>query len=665
MNDFKITISAIDRSTAVVRKINNEFSQLVRPIVQVGRSTKALGRELGLQKMAASIGKVAKNARSAAGEVTKIGAPLLALVGGGSLIGIAMLAEQWARLGFEVARTSETLGLSSSMLQGLRGAAELAGVSSAELTSGVKSLGDTMEDALYGRNQQALAVLNKLGITIHKTADGAIDSARGMMDLADAIAKIKSPQVQGLVARQFGVEALLPLLRKGSAAIAEYQRKAAELGAVMTPAQIARAEQFGIAIKMLELAGQGLKNTIGDALIPAFQPLIEQLTAWISLNRTAIGEKVGKWAKDFAAWIASIDFKALFDGIGRTIEKIAAFVDSIGGWKVVAIGVAAVMAGPLILAISNIGLGLGMLALRTIPLAIRSLALLGTAMGATGSAGVAFGAGLTTLGAVGIAGLAGYGAGMGINWLMDKAGVSPGAGLYNKTHPEENAPKETGSTKRVVSFFEKQGWTKDQAIGIAANLKRESGFNSDIVGDNGHAFGVAQWHRDRQERFKHWAHKDIRQSTLDEQLGFVNYELTQGTEKGAGDALRNAKDEKEAAHVVRRLYERPANGEKEDIARGDIASTMRRQLVDGVPMPAAAPADATAPNPAPAPQPTDDTQKMFERMQKDALQSMQPQEVKHDIAITLHGIPQGVTATARKADGTPLRVATAMPGVSP
>lgn len=405
-NTFAITISAIDRATATVRKINNSFSQLTRPINQVGQSTKALGRELGMDKMAKSIANVANNAKDAAAQVAKIGAPILALIGGGSLVGIAALAVQWARLGSEVARTSRTIGVSAVELQSYRGVANALGVSSEEMTSGFKSLGDTLQDALYGRNQDALAVLNKLGISIHKTSSGAVDSVQAFRDLSVAISNIKSPQVQGLVARTFGVEALLPILREGPVAIAKYQARVAELGAVMGPEQIRRAESFGLALNYLSLAGQGLRNTIGDALIPAFQPLVEWLTQVISANRELIHQEVGKWARDFADWVKSIDFKELWAGLQKTIKSIRDFVDSIGGWKVAAIGVGAVMAGPLLLSITGLTFGVASLLVK-VPLLIAGLNGIGAASATASASGMGL---LGTLGKLGAAGVGAYAA---------------------------------------------------------------------------------------------------------------------------------------------------------------------------------------------------------------------------------------------------------------
>ena len=124
---------------------------------------------------------------------------------------------------------------------------------------------------------------------------------------------------------------------------------------------------------------------------------------------------------------------------------------------------------------------------------------------------------------------------------------------------------------RVANFFEGLGWTKEQASGIAANLSAESSFDPSAVGDGGNAYGVAQWHPDRQDAFRRWAGKDIRQSTLEDQLRFVHYEMTQGAEKRAGDLLRAATSANAAGAAVSKHYERPADREGEAAKRGALA----------------------------------------------------------------------------------------------
>ncbi|MNT26408.1 hypothetical protein D3C72_1619790 [compost metagenome] len=122
------------------------------------------------------------------------------------------------------------------------------------------------------------------------------------------------------------------------------------------------------------------------------------------------------------------------------------------------------------------------------------------------------------------------------------------------------------------------GWTHDQAVGIVANLQRESNLNPRAVGDNGAAYGAAQWHKDRQENFKAWAGKDIRESSLMEQLQFVNYELTQGAERRAGALLRAAQNAQQAGEIVSRYYERPAQAEAEAARRGQASVALSNDV---------------------------------------------------------------------------------------
>lgn len=139
--------------------------------------------------------------------------------------------------------------------------------------------------------------------------------------------------------------------------------------------------------------------------------------------------------------------------------------------------------------------------------------------------------------------------------------VNATSGVFDKMF---SGSKENNS----ISFFQSQGWTKEQASGIVANLMTESKLDPKAIGDSGKAYGIAQWHPDRQANFlKAFGHK-IQDSTLEEQLQFVNYELTRGTEKGAGNKLRAATSASQAGSIVSKFYERPLATQKEMSVRG-------------------------------------------------------------------------------------------------
>ena len=95
----------------------------------------------------------------------------------------------------------------------------------------------------------------------------------------------------------------------------------------------------------------------------------------------------------------------------------------------------------------------------------------------------------------------------------------------------------TPARQQALTYFIGAGWTPAQAAGIVANLEAESSLNPAAVGDGGKAYGIAQWHPDRQANFATTIGRDIRGSSFEDQLAFVHAEL-QTTEKRAGEALR-------------------------------------------------------------------------------------------------------------------------------
>jgi hypothetical protein len=132
---------------------------------------------------------------------------------------------------------------------------------------------------------------------------------------------------------------------------------------------------------------------------------------------------------------------------------------------------------------------------------------------------------------------------------------------------------------QAFAYFVGQGWTREQSAGIVANLSAESGLRPDAVGDGGAAYGLAQWHPDRQAGFRAILGKDIRGSTLEEQLAFVHAEL-RGAEKVAGDALSGCTSAAAAGATVSTLYERPADREGEATRRAGAAEAILAAQID-------------------------------------------------------------------------------------
>ncbi len=153
----------------------------------------------------------------------------------------------------------------------------------------------------------------------------------------------------------------------------------------------------------------------------------------------------------------------------------------------------------------------------------------------------------------------------------DNYGVPNQSSFNNSGHPllansgnvSSTAPS-TGSSpeKQIFQFFTSKGYPPHQAAAIVGNLKVESNFDLNTVGDGGEAKGIAQWHPDRQQKMKEVIGKDVSEASLEEQLTFIDWELN-NTEKEAGDKFKATKDVATAASVFDELYER-SSGEHRD-----------------------------------------------------------------------------------------------------
>lgn len=607
-NTFTITINAVDKASATVRKVNDSVSRMTRPFEEVGKSFKSLGRELGFERIGKNLTNIGREAGGAARSISNIVAPMAAITGIGSVAGVAALAVNWAKLGRSIDNSAHGIGISAGQMQIFQGAAKMVGIDTELATGSLNSLATTMQDAQWGRNQGALLMLNKLGIGLKKAKDGSWDVVGEYKAIATAIASQKSPQVQALIANNLGLGGMLPFLREGAAGIERYEATVKRLGYVMSDDAVQRGKEFSQSLAGLNIVIDGTKNAIGDKLIPVMKPLVDQFTNWLAVNRDLIASDIGEWAKGFAVWINKVEWKKIGDGIINFGKGVGKVVDWLGGWENAAILVIGVMNAGLIGSVLSLGVtlvrgGAGVLAFTKLLLGWESAAIAAgaatTTAGAAGAgAGASIGAGAGGIGAtlaaggVGLAALV-YSSSLNDGEDKEVARIRRAQGLPEVSDSEvlSSAFKGRGgineeATGRSMAFFQGKGWTKEQAAGISANLGLESNFNPAAVGDSGRAYGAAQWHESRQQQFAKWAGKPMQGSSLDEQLGFVHYELTQGQEQGAGELLRRAKSAREAGDIVSRKYERPADADGDAAKRAAVAEVIANRMPAPSPAPA-------------------------------------------------------------------------------
>lgn len=341
-NVFSITISATDKATATIRKINDAMSKVTRPFDDVGKSFKSLGREIGIDKIGKNLQKMGVHARDAAKGIGDIVGPLAGLSGVASVAGIVHLADSWANLGRSITYTAQNIGISTTQLQTFQNAAKLAGISTDAATQSLATLGKTMEDAVWGRNQQALILFDRFTGGVKRTKSGAMDVTAEFKAMAKAIYQLPTAQQQNLLAAQMGMTPWLPMIRQGMAAM----NRELSVGATydMTPAALKSADEFAQSLSKMSLSAKVLGYNVGNALIPALNPLVTQLSTWVDKNRDLISTDIGTWARDFASWVKAINWKKVGGDIHTFIDDIDKVVNALGGVKGILIEIAGIKA---------------------------------------------------------------------------------------------------------------------------------------------------------------------------------------------------------------------------------------------------------------------------------------------------------------------------------
>ncbi|MEB2544080.1 phage tail tip lysozyme [Burkholderia cenocepacia] len=476
--EFVIRIRADDAATASIKKIQAALGKVTAPVDKAQKRFANIGA-VGLrsfEKLTKGLESAARAAHSLVDKVVELVPGLAAIGAAGTVAGIVGLTSRFSSFGFELNKTSKLLGMSAQDLAAWHVAAKRAGISAGEFDSAIASSQDAIRAAANGANPAALVLMQKMGVQIQRNKDGTVDYYTTQQRLMKAIAGQRSAVTQRAAADAVGMGGLLPMLQQGT--YGEDRARALRKGLVPTADELTRATRFKQNINDLEDSVSGLGNSIGSGLVPILEPVVNAFAAWLDKNRADLADKLAEAVQKFVTWFSNIDW-------GEVSKKAKTLWDSIGGIKGVMIAIAGLtLAGP-IASVMGLISSLMTLTTVTVPAAAGALASLATAPVMAAILALLHSKNLNE-------GeddeVARHQAKSGEAWDGDPVGQNL------KNGPGKN-PKAHAVALRMMSM----GWSQAAASGIAANLWRESGFDPNAVGDNGNAFGVAQWHGDRQE----------------------------------------------------------------------------------------------------------------------------------------------------------------------
>lgn len=212
-----------------------------------------------------------------------------------------------------------------------------------------------------------------------------------------------------------------------------------------------------------------------------------------------------------------------------------------------------------------------------------------------GSVGAAAGAGEGITAGEAVAGVAALGladaAATGLAIGAGIAGIGYGAyklfGIYQKSVNDFGARFQrkplaqslrNNSGNPDLDFWMAQGYTKDQAAGIVANMQAESGGKAGAVGDGGAAHGLFQWHEKRRQAIIKATGIDINTASHSDQLRAAAWEMKNGNTGFNDSHFRSLTGADNAGAYFATNFEHPANALAKSITRGKNALAIASQL---------------------------------------------------------------------------------------
>jgi hypothetical protein len=469
--------------------------------------------------------KQGKKAAETFGKIREHALGLIAVLAGG--VGMAEFAKATIDQSANLGRLSHNLGMSIKDLQAWGYAAKAVGGSA----QGAQNLLGAMTESVQnfrknGIESPQMAAMLKYGIAVHRTGVGqlmAVSKYLSSLYKTDPALAMTRASEMGIDENQFNLlkryNRLQKLLAEGRK-IAPFSRGDAEQAEAM------QKWWAGFTTQIKKVA-----TSVFYAFLPAIKQLQAQMSVWASWL-IAHRAQIVEWVETFAE-----DVVKLAQGINHVVQEF-------GGWKVVLAAL--------------VGLKLASMASGVVRLASAFAGLAGALARITGLSGAA--------NVIKSAVAAGSGAAV----SSVAAGALALAYSQKLNQGENKALGEAEKRSAVMAYLQSQGLSKADAAAFAGNFKVESNFDPSAVGDNGQAYGIAQWHPDRQALFQKVMGRPIQGSSVQQQLQFAIWEF-KNRYPGAWAKFQAAKTPYEKAAIMTQYYEAPANLQANIVKRGGLA----------------------------------------------------------------------------------------------
>jgi len=317
-----------DNGSVKLQKIDNSIKILDKSIHNVDNSTNIFNQSLG-----------------------KLGTAAAAALGSGIAHGVAKLKDLTKEMvdNYDsAAKLSQNIGITSESVLGLRHAAELSAVGSAEIDKNMQKLSKTMFDAASG-NKSAEESFKRLGISVTNTDGSLKKSDKVLMEMADKFKALPPGAARAAAAMDiFGKSgaSMVSMLKDGSAGLQKMTDEGA--AAAGKAAAVAEAmEKLNDASTKAKAALMGIfagfvESDLFKANVQALKEVSEYLIKWRKESKEKSEnkqkeqlEELAKAAEQYATQLESVErSQRKVISSGGSLEEAAKFSEvSIDGLK--------------------------------------------------------------------------------------------------------------------------------------------------------------------------------------------------------------------------------------------------------------------------------------------------------------------------------------------
>lgn len=324
----------LNKANAALIGMERELDGTNKALEEAAKETNSL--ETQTEQLGDELEKTGKDANEAGSRFNKLSGVLkgagAALAGAFAAVGVAAAAAGRALAGMtvgaavyadEMLAAATVTGMSTDALQAYRYAAELVDVPLETLTGSMARNVRAMDAARRGVALQAGAY-KALGVSVTDSRGKLRDAETVYWETIDALGRIGDETERSALSMQiFGKSALdlNPLIKQGSAGIAQLTEEARQMGAVMSKEALSSLAEFDDTMQRLSAGANAARNALGLVLLPQLKILAGDGVALLGEFTRGLNEAGGDWRK--ITKIVGNTVGGIVDAIMQTVPEIA------------------------------------------------------------------------------------------------------------------------------------------------------------------------------------------------------------------------------------------------------------------------------------------------------------------------------------------------------